>query len=54
MRVTNIREMESLRYLYRVAQGIGLFEELKRLGAEVGDTLNIDGADFEVDDLVVS
>ena len=54
MRVTNIREMESLRYLYRVAQGIGLFEELKRLGAEVGDTLNIDGADFEVDDLVVN
>lgn len=53
MRVTNIREMESLRYLYRVAQGIGLFEELKRLGARLGDTLNIDGADFEVDEMVV-
>ena len=29
-------------------------EGISRLGAEVGDTLNIDGADFEVDDLVVS
>jgi len=54
MRVTNIREMESLRYLYKVAKGVGIFEELKRMGAEVGDILNLDGADFEVDDLVIS
>ena len=46
MRVTNIREIESLKYLYRIAKSIGIFEELKTLGAEPGDYLNIDGADF--------
>lgn len=54
MRVTNIREVESLKYLYRIAKALGIFEELKNLGAEVGDYLNIDGADFEIDEIVLA
>ena len=54
MRVTNIREIESLKYLYRIAKSIGIFEELKNLGAKVGDYLNIDGADFEIDEIVLA
>jgi GTP-binding protein len=48
MRITNIREIESLKYLYRIAKAIGVFDELRELGAQHGDILVIDGAEFEV------
>ena len=54
MAITNIREPESLKQLYKVAKGIGVFEALKERGAMLGDTLQIAGIDFEVDDMVLA
>ena len=54
MRITNMREIESLKYLYRIAKALGIFEELKTLGAQIGDFLDIDGAQFEIDELTLA
>jgi GTPase len=50
MKVTDIREIESLTHLFRVSKSMGLFEELKRLGAVPGDSMDIDGLEFELDE----
>lgn len=53
MKVTNLREMESINHLFRVAQSLGVFTELKSKGAQVGETLNVDGVDFELNESVL-
>ncbi len=53
MKITDLRNLESLNHLFRVATSIGLFEELSRLGAKPGELINIDGVEFELNDVVL-
>lgn len=48
MKLTDIRDIESLSYLFKVAKGLGVFDAVRAQGAEPGDSLNIDGVDFEL------
>lgn len=54
MKVTDIREIESLTHLFKVSKSMGVFEELKRLGAKPGDSMDIDGIEFELDEANLS
>ncbi len=53
MKITNLKELDSLNHLFYITKAIGVISELKALGAAPGDTLNIDGVDFEVTDAVL-
>ncbi len=50
IKITNIRDRESLAHLFRVAKSMGVFSKLVHLGADIGHTLNIDGIEFEIDE----
>jgi GTP-binding protein len=53
MRLVDLRDLESLNYFFRVTKGLGVIEALKSRGAEEGDTINIDGVDFELSEAVL-
>ncbi len=53
MRITDLRNLESLNHFFRVAQSLGVFHELDALGAMPGDLINIDGVEFELNDVVL-
>lgn len=53
MKLINLRDADSLHHLFRISKGIGVIDAIKRLGAQEGDTLNIDGVDFEVNDALL-
>ncbi len=44
---TNFNDMGSLRYLYKYIEKSGGLEQLKSLGLEEGDTIRIEGFEFE-------
>jgi len=54
MRITDLRNLESLNHLFRVAKSLGLFHELDSMGAMPGDLINIDGVEFELNDVVLT
>ncbi len=53
MKITDLRNLESLNHLFKVAKAIGVFEEMKRVGALPGELINIDGVEFELNELVL-
>lgn len=53
MKITNLRELDSLNHLFYITRNLGVILELKKLGAKEGDSLNIDGVDFEITDAVL-
>lgn len=53
MRLTDLRSPESLRHLFNVAKSLGVFKAIKSQGANVGDILVIDGAEFEVNEILL-
>ncbi len=53
MRITDLRNLESLNHLFRVATSLGVFHELDAMGAMPGDLINIDGVEFELNDVVL-
>ncbi len=53
MRLVDLRDLESLNYFFRVTKGLGVIEALKSRGAQEGDTINIDGVDFELSEAVL-
>jgi GTP-binding protein len=54
MRTINLKELESLNHLFRVVKSLGVFNTLKEQGAKPGDTMNIDGVEFELSETVLS
>lgn len=53
MKLVDLRDIESLNHLFRVTRGLGVINAIKTRGAQVGDTLNLDGVDFEVSEAVL-
>jgi len=53
MKITDIRDLDSLQHLFHVTKAIGIIDDIKARGASEGDSLNIDGVDFEVTDAVL-
>lgn len=53
MKITDIRDLDSLQHLFHVTKAIGIIDDIKARGAAEGDSLNIDGVDFEVTDAVL-
>lgn len=53
MRLVDLRDLESLNYFFRVTKGLGVIDALKSRGAQEGDTINIDGVDFELSEAVL-
>ena len=53
MKLVNLKDADSLYHLFRVTKGLGVIEAIKAKGAQEGDTLNIDGVDFEINEAVL-
>lgn len=53
MKVTDLRNIESLNHLHRVVNSMNIPNTLKEMGAKLGDYMNIDGVDFEVNESVL-
>lgn len=53
MKITDIRDLDSLQHLFYITKALGVIEEVKAKGAHEGDSLNIDGVDFELTDAVL-
>lgn len=53
MKLTDLRDLDSLQHLFYVVRSMGIIEELKIKGAKEGDLLNIDGVDFDITDAVL-
>lgn len=53
MKLVDIRDLEALNYLFKVTKGLGVIEAIKSEGAVEGDSINIDGVDFEITDAVL-
>ncbi len=53
MRLVDLRDLESLNYFFRVTKALGVIDSLKSRGAKQGDTINIDGVDFELSEAVL-
>ena len=53
MKITDLRDLDSLQHLFYVVKSMGIIEALKLKGAKEGDTLNIDGVDFDITDAVL-
>lgn len=53
MKVTDLRDLDSLQHLFYVVKSMGVVEQLKLKGAKEGDTMNIDGVDFDITDAVL-
>jgi GTP-binding protein len=53
MKITDLRDLDSLQHLFYVVKSMGVIEQLKIKGAKEGDTMNIDGVDFEITDAVL-
>ncbi|MDA0771653.1 MAG: GTPase ObgE [Cyanobacteria bacterium] len=53
MKLVNLKEPDSLYHIFRVTKGLGVIDAIKSKGAKDGDSLNIDGVDFEVNDALL-
>jgi GTPase len=53
MKITDLRDLDSLQHLFYVVKSMGVVDQLKLKGAKEGDAMNIDGVDFEITDAVL-
>lgn len=53
MKLTKLDDLESLNYLFRNLKGLGIINAVKAKGAKEGDSLNLDGVDFELTEAVL-
>lgn len=53
MKMTDLTDLDSLAHLFYVVKSMGVIEQLKIKGVKEGDTMNLDGVDFEITDAVL-
>lgn len=53
MKITDLRDLDSLQHLFYVVKSMGVIDQLKLKGAKEGDAMNIDGVDFDITDAVL-
>lgn len=53
MKITDLRDLDSLQHLFYVVKSMGVVDQLKLKGAKEGDTMNLDGVDFDITDAVL-
>ncbi len=53
MKITDLRDLDSLQHLFYVVKSMGIIDNIKMKGAKEGDSINIDGVDFEITDAVL-
>jgi GTP-binding protein len=53
MKLTKLDDLESLNYLFRNLKALGIINAVKLKGAKDGDSINLDGVDFELTEAVL-
>jgi GTPase len=54
MKLTKLDDLESLNYLFRNLKALGIINAVKAKGAKDGDSINLDGVDFELTEAVLA
>ena len=54
MKLTKLDDLESLNYLFRNLKALGIINAVKAKGAQEGDSINLDGVDFELTEAVLA